>query len=142
MTRGPSSQKVQKIYEQIFSGKHYIYPKLAPGIVVISSLIVWVMGAYTEIVPAAAVTSKYYITGVLINNPDANIEYVVDIAFGAAGLEVDQGTVSFKVDNANNNINYPFVVPIAAPPGTRVSARCAANAIGAHTCGVKLKYKS
>lgn len=90
-------------------------------------------GSYVEL--SASVSTTCSAVAVAIFSANQNVDYLVDIATGAASAETDLiANIQTNRPTTAVAVRY-FVFPIAITSGTRVSARCQAST-GAATCRV------
>jgi len=98
-----------------------------------------VWGSYAEIDDGSSFTSAFKITGIYIANPsDADDEYFVEIATGAAASELSLSQTGFTGGNARSNVGTHLKSGWLAPD-TRISARGMSSS-GADTFDVWLEY--
>lgn len=133
-------RKIDLIDEQTHSGKYYITPAAAAGILLTSSAVAWTKGSYSEIV-ASSGYSTIWLTGIVLNSMPISVEMEVDIATGAAGSESVIATVAHIQDSGSRAMEYTLSPPIKVAAGTRLSGRVAKATAAAGTLRVKLRYK-
>jgi hypothetical protein len=130
---------------------YQVYPSAAAGISrATSGSTAWSNSAYTELVPANAITSDFKIMALCFMMPgtaavDTNIEIEIDIATGTAGNEVEIKTIPFvyRIDNYAGHQPSPWVwfVPFTVPANTRLSIRLRQGVTTAITyTGFKIMY--
>ena len=84
-------------------------------------------GSWVELVSSTAAQSKYVIVNIVDDGGAGRAQ--VDLGTGAAASEqVKAENFHSAVVTANNRKAYPF--PFSIPAGTRIAARCQANAGG------------
>ena len=135
-------REIDLIHEQTHTGTHYVYPTLAPAVVLTSSATAWTMGSYTEIIPIVTIKEMFYLTGIVLNNMVIDSEYEVNIATGSAASEIVVGTVTHETNDTNLSVVFPISPPIKVSSRTRISARVATENAAADTCTIKLMYKT
>lgn len=135
--------------------RYLSYPAAAAGISRASSGgAAWSYSAYTEIVPANAITSAFQLAGLTwcwhtpLAAVDVTYEWIIEIATGAGGSEVliAQIPASVRMDTGvgyvpSNMVIFPEPKQIAA--NTRLSVRVAYSlATTSNTLtGIKILYK-
>ena len=81
-------------------------------------------GAYVQITASTQITYNYIL--IMLDDPATKNDYVITIASGAAGSEVDfVDELLYHVELTGNSVitvNYPL--KIRCPVGIRISARC------------------
>jgi hypothetical protein len=133
-------RKIDIIDEQIHSGKHFVAPPNAPGILISSGGPPgYTKGTYTEVIAANAVQTQFFLTGLTISNLTADTDYEFDIAIGDSPNESVIATVSGQQSNSASK-DLDLSVPIKISSNTRVSVACSDDT-GAQTANVKIKYK-
>jgi hypothetical protein len=137
------------------TNRYLSYPAAAAGISRASSGgAAWTFSAYTEVVPANAITSDFYIAGLTwawhtpLAAVDTTYEWLIELATGAAASEVlaIQVPSSVRNDTAVGFVpsNYVFFAePKFIAANTRISVRVAYNtATTSNTLsGIKILYQ-
>jgi hypothetical protein len=99
-------------------------------------------GAYAQIVLAAVVTQPIRIVEVILSNPNANVEYTIEIATGVAGggVEIPISVFNFRqrAAAAEPTNRIPVKPSIFCPVGTNLCARVQNSAAAANTIDIKL----
>lgn len=136
--------------------KRYLsYPAAAAGISRASSgSTAWSFSAYTELVPANAITSDFYIAGLTwawhtpIAAADTTYEWIIELAIGGTGAEVliIQVPCSIRGDTLVGYVPSNYVIfpePKLVAANTEVSVRVAYSlATTSNTLtGIKLLYQ-
>jgi hypothetical protein len=103
------------------------YPTLANGIQMNSGTTSWALGAFTEIIPAGAITSAYDAHWINFETASASGVYEIHLFAGAPGEETLVAQTRTVRDNNQYGISsVPIQMPIQ-PPNTRLSGRLASN---------------
>lgn len=139
----------------VTTNRYLSYPAAAAGISRASSGgVAWSFSAYTEVVPANAITSTFYLAGLTwawhtpVAVADVTYEWIIELATGAAASEVliAQVPASIRADTLagyvpSNMVIFPEPKTIAA--NTRISVRVAYNtATTSNTLtGIKILYQ-
>jgi hypothetical protein len=137
------------------TNRYLSYPAAAAGISRASSGgAAWSFSAYTEVVPANAITSDFYIAGLtwMWHSPlaavDTTYEWIIELATGAAASEVliIQVPCSVRNDTAVGHMPSNYVIfpePKFVAANTRISVRVAYSlAITSNTLtGIKILYQ-
>lgn len=137
------------------TNRYLSYPAAAAGISRASSGgAAWSFSAYTEVVPANAITSTYYIAGLTwcwhtpVAAVDTTYSWIIELATGAAAAEVliIQVPANIRSDTLvgyvpSSTIIFPEPKQVAA--NTRISVRVAYSlATTSNTLtGIKLLYQ-
>jgi hypothetical protein len=135
--------------------RYLSYPAAATGISRASSGgAAWSFSAYTELVPASAITSTFYIAGLTwawhtpLAATDTTYQWIIELATGSAASEVliIQVPCSVRNDTAvgftpSNYVVFPEPKEVAA--NTRISVRVAYSlATTSNTLsGIKILYQ-
>lgn len=136
------------------TNKYYAHPAAAAGISRASSGgVAWSYSAYTEVVPANAITVAYNLSGLTwawhtpIAAADVTYEWIIEIASGAAAAEVlvAQFASSIRGDTLVGYVPSNVVIlpePVALAANTRLSVRVAYSlATTSNTLtGIKILY--
>lgn len=87
-------------------------------------------GAWTQLIATTSRAASCFLLSLLTNW--TNQVFLIDIGIGAAGAEtVLLSNASFEAATGGAHRTPIFLIPVAIPAGTRVSARCQANAANA-----------
>lgn len=136
--------------------KRYLsYPAAAAGISRASSgSTAWSYSAYTEVVPANAITSTFYLAGLTwcwhtpVAAADTTYEWIIELATGASGSEtmIAQIPCSIRGDTLVGYVPSNFIIfpePKEVAANTRISVRVAYSlATTSNTLtGIKILYQ-
>jgi hypothetical protein len=103
------------------------YPTLSDGVQINSGSTAWELGPITEVIPAGYIPGAYDLHWVNFETASGNGVYELQLFTGAPGEETLVAQVRTVRDNTQYGISsVPVQMPIQ-PPGTRLSARLAAN---------------
>jgi len=108
-----------------FSNQGRVYPTLAAGATIISAATDWGLGAIAQIIPAATVTSDYYLHSVNIETCDKNGIFELVLYQGAGDAEITR--LRFAIaggffGNSFFTLNGPLV-----PANARIRAQLASS---------------
>lgn len=137
------------------TNRYLSYPAASAGISRASSgSTAWSFSAYTELVPANAITSDFYIAGLTwswhtpLAATDTTYQWLIELATGGAGSEtlIIQVPSSVRNDTAVGFVPGNFVVfpePKYVAANTRISVRVAYSlATTSNTLtGIKIMYQ-
>ncbi len=107
-----------------------VYPSLVPGIDVTAGAAgpPWVLGAFTEIVPASAITNEFDIHYVSVEGMDTNDVYELHLFWGAG--DTLAGKRRFTKTAVMDGVqNVPFQTKVI-PANSRIRAKLASAAGG------------
>lgn len=117
-----------------------VYPTLANPVLLTTAAGAWTWGAWTQIVPAAAIANDFDIHWCMISDISASDYFELALGSGGAGAEVEIGRIAYvRTGNFVQEGNLPIQVPIQNV-GNRISARIACSAGGAKTSRLKIYY--
>lgn len=139
----------------ITTNRYLAYPAAAAGISRASSgSTAWSFSAYTQVVPAGAITQDYYLAGLTwcwhtpIAAADTTYQWIIELATGASGSEVlaVQIPCSIRADTAVGYVPSNVVMlpePKLITANTRISVRVAYSlATTSNTLsGIKIIYQ-
>lgn len=137
------------------TNRYLAYPAAAAGISRASSgSTAWSYSAYTQIVPANAITSTFYLAGLTwcwhtpIAAADTTYQWIIELAIGASGAETlaVQIPCSIRADTAVGYVPSNLVIlpePKQIEANTRISVRVAYSlATTSNTLsGIKILYQ-
>lgn len=126
-------EKLNNKLSGTFRGQIQCYPSLAAGVTVTGAPGAWTRGAWTEVVPAATITSKYVV-----------FDVVVESLTGAHQLEFGQGGAGSETSIGNIKVLTSGRFQLHLPnlgANTRLSARTASAAGGAQQITFTIHYK-
>ncbi len=85
-------------------------------------------GAYVQIIASTTITYNYLM--VMVDDPNTSNDYIISIATGTAGNEVDIiNELLFHNDlTGNSQVTVVYPVKIRIPEGVRLAARVSASA--------------
>jgi hypothetical protein len=129
-----------RMYDDNYASVH-VYPTLAAGATVVSAGADWVLGALSEVVPAATITSDFLIHMVSIETMSKDGVYELVLYSGAADDEVAR--VRFSVTNGffgNAVYRMPSAL-VAANSRVRAALACSDGLAGAATATVSIVYR-
>lgn len=114
-----------------------VYPMGASSIGATGGVGAWTLGAFVEIVPASAITSKFHIHHVFIRNISAQDEYELVLYQGAGDVEI--GRVPFEGIAGGKIDSVAVKVPIISA-NARIRAKIMTAGGGSRTAEFKLGY--
>ena len=103
------------------------YPTLTNGIQVNTGSAGWVLGNFTEIIPAGFISSAYDLHWVNFETASASGTYEIHLFSGAPGEEVLIAMARTVRDNNQYGISSVPIQMAIQPPGTRISSRIASS---------------
>lgn len=113
-----------------------IYPDTAVGVTVTAAGGgTFARGAYSQIVAAAGIATKFRITAIVVQNVSAADEWEIDLAAGTAASEVDFATFKFVGDG---RVEISSIADVAA--GARLAARIGCLDAVARTAKITVEY--
>lgn len=138
---GDSIRALLKLINEHAHKPQKCYPVLADSVTLIASASSWVMGSWTELIPADTITEDFDIHWVNISNISANDEYEIEFGTGGAGSEVSLDTcVSFERNAVQSQEGSTSIQTGLISANTRVAARLASKATAANTANIKVHY--
>lgn len=121
--------------EQIATATVKVAPAAAAGVTATAHAGgAFAKGAYVQIIPAAAVTSRFRLSAIISDNQSAADEYEIDIAKGLAAAEVIIATIKVP-EHGRFLISSDYLLP-----GTRISARIGVRDAVARTCDISVEF--
>lgn len=81
--------------QQHLKNPNKVYPSLQNGIRVIAAVGFWSLGDFAEIIPIGAITNRYNIYAIVIENSNTEDIYELVLFKGAVGEEVEVGRIRF-----------------------------------------------
>ena len=127
-------EKLNNKLSGTFRGAIQCYPSLAAGVALTGAPGAWTRGAWTEVVPAATITtSKYVVYDVVVES----ITGVHQIEFGQGGAGSEASIGNIKVLTSGR---FQLHLPLLGA-NTRLSARTASAAGGSQQVVVTIHYK-
>jgi hypothetical protein len=118
-----------------------VYPTLAAGATLVSTVANWTLAVPVDIIPAATIHTNFLLSIVSVETLDKNGTFELVIYQGAADLEVSRVRFSVLGGFFGNSV---FVLPgalITAEARVRGSIAYSAGAGGAATATVSLGYR-
>ena len=117
------------------------YPQNDPAVALTTAAVAWTFGAYAEVVPANTFPQVFWINGLYVYPDDVPVEYIIQIAYGAAASETIVATIPFKMDTGDESNTMFFPQPIKMAANTRISMRATSNVANADVCNVRAMIK-
>jgi hypothetical protein len=116
-----------------------VYPTLTDGVLLTcGNAAAWTLGEFAEIIPAAAISTIFSISGISIEAISANGVYELAIYHGTADAAI--GRVRFtKTAQQDGTMNMLFSTPIL-PTGDRIRAKVASSTGDADTVRISIIY--
>lgn len=103
------------------------YPSLADGIQVNTSATTWVLGAFTELIPANAINHAFDIHYITFEGASATGVYEMHLYAGEVGEEVEIARIRTVREGAQSGTaDVPIQIPVQAA-NKRISAKLASN---------------
>jgi len=106
----------------------WVYPSLAPGTLITAGGGAWNLGAFAQVIPAAAKNQPFDIHYISVEQISANDVYELVLYYGPTDLEC--GRVRFTKNAVQDGtMNVPMQTPVL-PADSRIRAKIASGAGG------------
>ncbi|MEJ2043711.1 MAG: hypothetical protein P8X74_03555 [Reinekea sp.] len=121
-------------------GTPFVYPKYADAVILTSAAGVWATtGSLEEIIPENALNvSAFDLHWISVINISANLQGVIDIYKGLAGVEVKIGEIDIYRNAVQSQEGAKRIQIPQQAKNERISCKFSDNAAGSNTCAVKL----
>ena len=103
-----------------------VYPTLANGIDVVSANTDWVLGAFTEIVPAVTIGSDFHIHGIIVEALDRDAVFELVLYCGAGDTEVARVRWA-QTGGFFGNMSLDTITGVQIPADSRIRAKFASS---------------
>lgn len=143
MTISDSTKSEISLLRKLRTAEGFTYPTLAAGIAVTANAAGWTLGAFTEIVPAATITSDFIIKSVNIEAVSADDTYELVLYHGASDYEC--GKIKFSKLAAGDGQEISFTGTGSGKNGvilanSKIRAKLACAAAAANTATISIIY--
>lgn len=126
-----------KFLEEHAHSASKVYPTLADGVTLDTSVVAWTLGTLVEIIPASTITEDFDIHAIDVESISANGEFELVLYQGAADVEI--GRIRFVRSTVQSaTLNTPIQTPLV-PANARIRA-AVASAAGTQSVIVSLRY--
>lgn len=130
-----------KLVEQIehIHSAQRVYPTLADGVTLTTAAGDWALGNFTEIIPAAAITSKFDIMEILVEDVDKTDKTYELVLYHSTG-DVECGRARFAAASNKGGVPTVSIQTGIIPANSRVRAKLAIENGGSKIAKISIRY--